>query len=596
MNMDKAKEIIGNFIKKESSEISSNTIIDKSVIKGSVLIHRMYSLLSVEGYSVKEKYSIKTYGDFLNRLNNTNLISGHHDKDINKSEMSRICIPTSNILCGIDIEDISNMPLVTDFREDQFYKDIFTDKEISYCILQVDPRASFAGKFAAKEAIIKADNSYKKRSMKDIEVLIDNMGRPTFKDFSLSISHSQKQAIAIAIKSLHKSSNEDKKSKKKVLFIIDWYLPGYRGGGPTRSMANMAEYLIDFFDIFIVTRNVDYMKKVPYNTVKSDEWNRLPSGENVYYANEKKVSFGFYRNLFKIGKFDCVYIHGIYSWKFSRLPLLALKLTKHSQVIVAPRGMMADSAIGTKRREKKRFFKLAKISGLYRKVIFHATNDKEKNEIIRNVSSKNKIFIAENLPRKFSCDKQPINKKQGELRLVFIGRVAPEKNTLFAIEILSKLKKSDNLITCDIYGQVYDNEYWEACKKLIEKLPDNIRVQNKGTIVPEQLFDTIAKYHCLFLPTQGENFGHAILESLMVGRPVLISDQTPWIKLKEAKAGWDIALSKSEEFVKTIEMLAEMNSTEFNEWTDGALLFAKNYIKNSNSRIIDKYKRMFSSK
>jgi glycosyltransferase involved in cell wall biosynthesis len=380
--------------------------------------------------------------------------------------------------------------------------------------------------------------------------------------------------------------------KKKILFVINCYLPGYKGGGPTRSMVNMAKHLADFFDIFIVTSNMDYMETIPYTTIEPNKWNKLSFGENVYYISEENVSFSFYRNLFKTASFDCIYIHGIYSWKFSRLPLLAAKFTKPSQVIVAPRGMLADSAIGTKRRKKTLFLKLAKISGLYRKVIFHATNDKEKNEIIHNISSKNKVFIAENLPRKFNCDKQPINKKKSELRLIFIGRVAHEKNTLLAIEILSQIKNTDYLITYDIYGQVYDQGYWKDCKKLIEKLPANIKVQHKGTILPEQLFDMIGKYHCLFLPTRGENFGHAILESLMAGRPVLISDQTPWVKLKENKAGWDISLNQTEEFITAIKKLAGMNSAEFAEWAEGALLFAKNYIEGS--RVIDKYKRMFS--
>ena len=72
----------------------------------------------------------------------------------------------------------------------------------------------------------------------------------------------------------------------------------------------------------------------------------------------------------------------------------------------------------------------------------------------------------------------------------------------------------------------------------------------------------------------------------MAGRPVLISDQTPWVKLKENKAGWDISLNQTEEFITAIKKLAGMNSAEFAEWAEGALLFAKNYIEGS--RVIDK--------
>jgi len=30
------------------------------------------------------------------------------------------------------------------------------------------------------------------------------------------------------------------KDKKKILVFIDWYLPGYKAGGPVRSMANIS--------------------------------------------------------------------------------------------------------------------------------------------------------------------------------------------------------------------------------------------------------------------------------------------------------------------------------------------------------------------
>ncbi|MBI9061941.1 MAG: hypothetical protein JEZ14_08115 [Marinilabiliaceae bacterium] len=46
--------------------------------------------------------------------------------------------------------------------------------------------------------------------------------------------------------------------KKKILIFIDWFLPGYKAGGPVRSMANMVEYLMEEYDFFIVTRNTDY--------------------------------------------------------------------------------------------------------------------------------------------------------------------------------------------------------------------------------------------------------------------------------------------------------------------------------------------------
>ena len=64
---------------------------------------------------------------------------------------------------------------------------------------------SLAGKFAAKEAIKKADNSLV-NAWKDVEILKDETGKPyakfkkkTGKSIIISISHERKYAVAMAI-------------------------------------------------------------------------------------------------------------------------------------------------------------------------------------------------------------------------------------------------------------------------------------------------------------------------------------------------------------------------------------------------------------
>ncbi len=101
---------------------------------------------------------------------------------------------------GIDIEQISLMPPSSDYREDHFYTSNFSPSEIAYCILQPDTAASFAGLFAAKEAIVKADNSYLKRDFNSIKIDHLPNGKPTFPSFSISISHTAQIAVAVAVR------------------------------------------------------------------------------------------------------------------------------------------------------------------------------------------------------------------------------------------------------------------------------------------------------------------------------------------------------------------------------------------------------------
>jgi len=100
---------------------------------------------------------------------------------------------------GTDIEEIKRFKKVSK----NFLSLVFSKKEIEYCNSKKEPSLSFAGKFCAKEAIIKA---YKTNiSMKDIEVLLDKnkkiivyiRGKP-HKNIFCSIAHTQKNAIAFA--------------------------------------------------------------------------------------------------------------------------------------------------------------------------------------------------------------------------------------------------------------------------------------------------------------------------------------------------------------------------------------------------------------
>ncbi len=189
------KKIISNFVKMELTEITENTVIDKSVIQGSILIHRMYAEFAELGYHFDNYYGIKTFGELIKRLNNENSATKELLTD-KQSENFDSDIKENNI--GIDIEKVSNFPNIIDYRENSFYKQNFSESEISHCLLQPNVNQSFAGLFAAKEAIVKANNLYKKVQFSKIEIFFDNLGKPKFKDFFISISHTDEYAVAVA--------------------------------------------------------------------------------------------------------------------------------------------------------------------------------------------------------------------------------------------------------------------------------------------------------------------------------------------------------------------------------------------------------------
>ncbi len=363
---------------------------------------------------------------------------------------------------------------------------------------------------------------------------------------------------------------------KTLLIFIDWFVPGYKAGGPIRSVANLCEHLSAYFNIKIITADTDYLEKKPYKNIKSDCFVKYSENVEVYYISKNNLSVRVIKNIVKNTDFDIAYINGIYSFYFSIFPTFILRKSS-KKIIIASRGMLSEHSFSGKGAKKRVFLKVAEKFKLYKNIIFHATNSQEKKDI-DSIITNNGIFVIPNFAKKSSSQKlRKINKKQGELKLVSIARISVEKNTLFALRILSELKISGK-ITFDIFGSISNNEYWNECKKIIAGLDKQISVNYKGTIEQEKVHGTFEKYHFSFMPSIGENFGHSILESMSAGCPAIISKGTPWLGLEEKNAGWDIELEAPNKFVSCITDLINFDNDNYVKYAEGSYAYAKSVI------------------
>jgi len=198
--MDHARQIVAQFCKIEPHALSDDTLIDRRALAGSVLLHRMYAKLEQAGIHIANRGSVHTFGDLRRCLEEKTSADGKMpERESLAPELSARVI-SQGLSVGVDIEEVANLPAAQDFRTEIFYADNFSAKEISYCLLQPEPRVSFAGKFAAKEAIIKADPAYRSMPFHRLEILNDEAGRPYFRDWVLSISHTSQYALSVAIR------------------------------------------------------------------------------------------------------------------------------------------------------------------------------------------------------------------------------------------------------------------------------------------------------------------------------------------------------------------------------------------------------------
>jgi holo-[acyl-carrier protein] synthase len=81
---------------------------------------------------------------------------------------------------GVDICEIARMERALD-RHPSLRERVFTPEEIAYCDSRARPAESYAGRFAAREAVIKALGGYRGRGWRDISVTRAPTGAPAIR-------------------------------------------------------------------------------------------------------------------------------------------------------------------------------------------------------------------------------------------------------------------------------------------------------------------------------------------------------------------------------------------------------------------------------
>lgn len=117
---------------------------------------------------------------------------------------------------GIDTVAMSKFQRVLDASGGNFVEHVFSEEERQYCEGAANPQQSFAGHFAAKEALIKAIPDLRSWGVdwQDMEVSHSNFGAPQFVQrgklaqalerikasmIMVSISHTSESAVAVVL-------------------------------------------------------------------------------------------------------------------------------------------------------------------------------------------------------------------------------------------------------------------------------------------------------------------------------------------------------------------------------------------------------------
>ena len=117
---------------------------------------------------------------------------------------------------GIDVAEVKRIRAVIESQGERFLRRVFTREEVAYCEKFKNKYERYAGRFAAKEAAMKALGTGWSRGVRwvDVEVVRARGGRPILelkgearkvadrlgvKNIALSMTHTVEQAIAQVI-------------------------------------------------------------------------------------------------------------------------------------------------------------------------------------------------------------------------------------------------------------------------------------------------------------------------------------------------------------------------------------------------------------
>jgi glycosyltransferase involved in cell wall biosynthesis len=373
-------------------------------------------------------------------------------------------------------------------------------------------------------------------------------------------------------------------NKPIILIVYEYFYPAYKAGGPIQSLMNLIKVLKNDYDFYVLTSAYDFGVQQPHTTIKINEWNTVTLSNKdtysveVWYSNSLHLDKFTLLQIYNAVQPNFIYINGLYtSWCNT---ILRSQIHIKSTIILCPRGMLQQGALAVKPFKKKLYLLVFKLFGYFNNIVWHATNEEEKRDILNNIHKRAIIKVAGNIPK---IPLQEISKdyakKANQLNLVYLSLITPKKQLHILLQTLLQCK---SCITLDIYGPIKDEEYWLKCKLLIEKMPVNCTVNYCNDVQPNAVQQTLQQYDAKILLTKGENFGHALYESLSVGTPIITSYFTAWNNLQSIQAGWNVDITNTTAIASLLDTLAGYSAEQWAIYQSSALALAKTYYSNGN--------------
>ena len=225
---------------------------------------------------------------------------------------------------------------------------------------------------------------------------------------------------------------------------------------------------------------------------------------------------------------DAMHFHGL--WQPNHFRLYRHCWKNKIPYLISPHGMLEPWAFNSRRWKKLPYFMLLEKRHLLRANTVVATSDMERESILKLCPTANVVVIplgldAEVQPN-YQASRQTLGLRDDEKVLLYLSRIDRKKSLDLLVKSLTDLP--DKNVRLQIVGagdETYENEIRQFISDNVNSLPS---IDWIGAVWGDERWKYLQAADAMVLPTQSENFGFVVLESLWVGTPVLTTHNTPW--------------------------------------------------------------------
>ena len=356
----------------------------------------------------------------------------------------------------------------------------------------------------------------------------------------------------------------------RVLYVLPWFYPAIRYGGPIESVLRTCQALQSHVDIEVVTTDMDGPGRldVPVETAT------LVEGVRVRYFNRLFGSeYGFSPRMWQFLRrempgFDLAHIQPAFS--FAPTAGCAAARMANLPYVVSPRGTCQPWARGQKRWKRLPYWHLIEQRNLSSAAALHATSVEEETAL-RQLFPRVPILLVPNGVQMPSTGSAELRSNR---RVLFLGRLHPIKALDRLLHALSLLTKSYPDVEA-VFAGPDDVGEWNRLKPILAQLNPRPNVRYVGPVHGERKSALLSGATLLALPSHMENFGQVVVEALSYATPVVVSRHTPWAVVEKRGAGHWVDNDASSMATAMADVLAD--PARARKMGEAALSLAKEY-------------------